>query len=223
MQSERRGASSFVPTSRSKVARLPARASYDRALAYSILDEALFCSVGFALEGRPFVIPMAYARWGDRLILHGALASRLLKSGAGGVALAVSVTLLDGLVLARSAFHHSLNYRSVVIFGTATELVDREEKLEASCLLVEHVQKGRAAACRPPNEKELAATRILSLPIEEASIKVRKGGPLDDDADLDLECWAGHLPLTLSAGAPVPDAAHPPHSPIPEALLRYQR
>jgi nitroimidazol reductase NimA-like FMN-containing flavoprotein (pyridoxamine 5'-phosphate oxidase superfamily) len=139
------------------------------------------------------------------------------------VALAVSVTLLDGLVLARSAFHHSLNYRSVVILGTASELVDREEKLTASRLLVEHVQKGRAAVCRAPNEKELAATRILSVPIEEASVKVRKGGPLDDDADLGVECWAGHLPLTLSAGAPVPDATHPPLSPVPEALLHYQR
>jgi nitroimidazol reductase NimA-like FMN-containing flavoprotein (pyridoxamine 5'-phosphate oxidase superfamily) len=200
-----------------------ARASYDRALADSILDEALFCSVGFAVEGQPFVIPMAFARWNDRLILHGALASRLLKTGAQGVPLCASVTLLDGLVLARSAFHHSLNYRSVVIFGRATELVDVEEKRVSMRLLVEHVQKGRADVTRPPNDKELAATRILTLPIEEASIKVRSGGPLDDDADLGVECWAGHLPLALAAGAPVPDTAHPPLSPLPPSLLRYQR
>jgi nitroimidazol reductase NimA-like FMN-containing flavoprotein (pyridoxamine 5'-phosphate oxidase superfamily) len=221
MQSERPAL--FLPTSRTKIARLPARASYDRKLAYSILDEALFCSVGFALDGQPFVIPMAFARWDDRLILHGALASRFLKAGARGVPLCASVTLLDGLVLARSAFHHSLNYRSVVIFGTATELVDLEDKRTSMRLLVEHVQKGRADVCRPPNDKELAATRILALPIEEASIKVRSGGPLDDEADLGVECWAGHLPLALTAAAPVPDAVHPPLSPVPPELTHYQR
>jgi nitroimidazol reductase NimA-like FMN-containing flavoprotein (pyridoxamine 5'-phosphate oxidase superfamily) len=222
MQSQH-GASSFAPTSRTAVHRMRPRASYDRALAYAILDEALFCSVGFALDGQPYVIPMAFARWDDRLVLHGALASRLLKSGAGGVPLCATVTLLDGLVLARSAFHHSLNYRSVVILGTATELVDVEEKRVSMRLLVEHVHKGRSDVARAPNDKELAATRILTLPIEEASIKVRSGGPLDDDADLGVECWAGHLPLTLTAGSPVPDAAHPPLASVPEALLHYQR
>lgn len=217
------GNSSFIPTPRTLVRRIPARASYDRALAYAILDEALYCSVGFVVDAQPMVIPMAFARWDDRLILHGARASRLLRAAAAGVPLCATVTLLDGLVFARSAFHHSMNYRSVVILGCASELVELEEKRAAARRLVEHVQKGRADVTRPPNDHELNATRLLALPIDEASIKLRTGGPRDDEEDLELECWAGHLPLTLSAGAPIPDALHPPRAPVPAALLHYRR
>src|SRR5262245_38629078 len=147
-------APSFAVTPRTEVRRIPARASYDRALAYSILDEALFCTVGFVVDEQPFVIPMAFARWDDALVLHGAPASRMLKAGAAGVRLSVGVTLLDGLVLARSAFHHSLNYRAVVVLGTAHEITDPEAKLTAMHRLVEHVLVGRAASVRPPSPKE---------------------------------------------------------------------
>jgi hypothetical protein len=193
-------------TDRTRVRRLPARASYDRTVIDGILDEALVCHVGFAVEGQPYVIPTVHARAGDRLYLHGSAASRMLRTLAGGVEVCVTVTLLDGVVLARSAFHHSLNYRSVVILGTATALTDPDEKLAALERIVEHVAPGRSAEVRPPNAQELRATLVLAVPVTEASAKIRAGGPLDDEDDYALPCWAGVIPLRLTPLAPVPDA-----------------
>jgi nitroimidazol reductase NimA-like FMN-containing flavoprotein (pyridoxamine 5'-phosphate oxidase superfamily) len=211
----------FTPTDRTRIRRVPARGSYDRATLHAILDEGLVASVGFVVEGQPYVIPMVYARRGDQLYLHGAMASRLLKQSA--VPLCVTVTLVDGLVLARSAFHHSMNYRSAVVLGEAREVTDAGERSSALAAVVDHVLAGRSQQCRPPNDKELRATRVLALPIDEASAKARTGGPLDDDDDLPLPFWGGHLPLHLVAGAPVPDGRAAPVAPTPSALLSYLR
>jgi nitroimidazol reductase NimA-like FMN-containing flavoprotein (pyridoxamine 5'-phosphate oxidase superfamily) len=216
-------APTFEVTEQTRLRRVPARGSYDRALAYAILDEALTCSVGFAVDGQPYVIPMVYARWEDRLVLHGAPASRLLKAGTAGVPMCVTVTIVDGLVLARSAMHHSMNYRSVVVLGLATEITDRDEKLLALERAVEHVLPGRSASARPPNEKELVSTRVLTLPLEQVSIKQRSGGPLDDEEDLSVPCWAGVLPLRLTALPAVPDPKHAPLVAQPAALSHYTR
>ncbi|WP_394846553.1 pyridoxamine 5'-phosphate oxidase family protein [Pendulispora brunnea] len=210
-------------TPRTTLHRIPDRGSYDRDLAYSILDEGLYASVGIAVEGQPFVIPMVYGRMGDRLILHGAAASRLLKAGAKSTPICVTVTLVDGLVFARSGFHHSMNYRSVMVLGEATEITDTEEKLRALDVIVDHAVPGRSKETRPPNRKELVATRVLALSIVEASVKMRTGGPKDDDEDLELEYWAGHVPLRLVASEPISDAAHPPRAPMPEAVASYRR
>ena len=193
------------PTSRTTVRRLPERARYDRETVESILDEGLVCHVGFVDGGQPFVVPSAYARWGDRLVIHGSAASRMVKALAAGAPACVTVTLLDGLVLARSAFHHSMNYRSVVVLGTAAEVTEAEEKRRALDAIVEHVVPGRVAAVRPPSEKELRATRVVALPLDEASAKVRTGPPKDDEADYALGVWAGELPLRLTPLGPVPD------------------
>jgi len=210
-------------TPRTTLRRKPARGSHDRALAYSILDEALHCSVGFVVDQQPYVVPTVFARWDDRLILHGAPASRMLKTAATGAPACVTVTLVDGLVLARSAMHHSLNYRSVVVLGSLFEITSADEKIEAFRRVVEHVVPGRSRACRPPSEKELAATRVLALPIDEASVKVRAGDPLDDEADLGSEWWAGVVPLVLCALPPVADRSHPPPIDAPPALHTYRR
>ncbi|MFN8543687.1 MAG: pyridoxamine 5'-phosphate oxidase family protein [Candidatus Binatia bacterium] len=194
----------FVPTERTRVRRLPARATYDRATVEAILDEGLVCHVAFLDGDQPFVLPTAYARVGDRLYVHGSAASRMLRTLAGGVPVCVTVTLLDGLVLARSAFHHSMNYRSVVLLGRATEVVDPDERLAALTAIVDHVVPARSAEVRPPSPKELRATRVLAVPLVEASAKVRTGPPLDDEEDLGLACWAGVIPLALAPGAPVP-------------------
>lgn len=194
-----------LQTARTTVKRLPKRGLYDRETLYRILDEALICHAGFVVDGLPVVIPTIHWREGDTLYLHGSQASRMLRSLRGGVEACVTVTLLDGLVLARSAFHHSMNYRSAVIFGTAREVTDREEKLRALDALVEHVLRGRSKETRPPNEKELKQTMVLAMPIEEASAKVRTGGPVDDDEDYDLPVWAGVVPVRLAFGEPVPD------------------
>ena len=214
-----RGMDTLTPTPNTTLRRAPARGSYDRALVHAILDEGLVAAVGFVADGQPFVMPMAYARLGDQLILHGARASRALKLAAEGGPLCVTVTLLDGLVLARSAFSHSMNYRSVVVLGQARELTDHPEKLAALAAVVDHVLPGRSAQARPPNDKELAATRVVALPIVEASAKVRAGGPHDDEADQQHPCWAGHLPLSLVPGAPIADNDHP----IPPGVLAYRR
>ena len=195
-----------TPTERTRVHRLPTRATYDRSVVHGILDEALVCHVGFAVEGQPYVIPTIHARAGDRLYLHGSAASRMLRTLAGGVDVCVTVTLVDGVILARSAFHHSLNYRSVVILGTATPITEPEEKLAALERIVDHVVPGRWPHVRPPSAQELRATLVLALPITEVSAKVRTGGPLDDEADYALPCWAGEIPLRLTPLAPVPDA-----------------
>jgi hypothetical protein len=189
-------------TERTKVRRLPARASYDAATIQAILDEALICHVGFAMEGQPFVIPTIHWRDGDTLYFHGSAASRMLRTLRGGVDACVTVTLLDGLVLARSAFHHSMNYRSVVVFGKAREVTDRAEKLHALDRLVAHITPDRAAAVRPPNESELRQTLVLALPLHEASAKIRTGPPVDDEEDMQLPVWAGVVPVALVRGEP---------------------
>jgi hypothetical protein len=194
---------------RTRVRRLPARGCYDQATIDAILDEALVCHVGFAVDGQPYVIPMNYARVGRQLYMHGSAASRTLRTLATGVPVCVTVTLLDGLVLARSAFHHSMNYRSVVILGTAVEVRDPDERLAALEAIVEHILAGRWREVRPPNERELRATSVLRLPLDEVSAKIRSGPPLDDADDLGQPCWAGVIPLRLVAATPLPDAHLP--------------
>jgi nitroimidazol reductase NimA-like FMN-containing flavoprotein (pyridoxamine 5'-phosphate oxidase superfamily) len=194
-----------LQTPRTTVKRLAKRGAYDRATVDAIVDEALLCHVGFLVDGAPVVIPTIHWREGDQLYFHGSAASRMLRSLKSGVDVCVTITLLDGLVLARSAFHHSMNYRSVVVFGNAREVTDRDERLRALDALVEHVCPGRTADIRPPNEKELAQTLVLALPITEASAKVRTGGPLDDDEDYNLDTWAGVIPLRLTPSAPEAD------------------
>ncbi len=185
----------ILRTDRTTVRRLPARASYDRALIHAILDEAPVCHVGFVVDGRPFVIPTLHVRVGDRLYMHGSPGSRMLKAMAGGVEVCVNVTMVDGLVLARSAFHHSMNYRSVVVFGVAQAVDDPEEKTRVLHALSEHLVPGRWRDVRGPAPGELKATSVLSLPIDEASAKVRTGPPLDDEEDYALPAWAGVVPL----------------------------
>src|SRR5271169_4647565 len=195
-----------IPSVRTRLVREPDRAVYDRAAAYQILDEGFICHVGFVVEGQPFVIPTSYGRVGDSLYIHGSAASRMLRRVDEGVAVCVTVTLLDGLVLARSIFNHSMNYRSVVILGTARAVNDPKEKLEALRLLSEHILPGRWVESRQPNERELKATSILQLPIEEFSAKVRQGPAIDDEDDYSFATWAGVVPLTLVAGEPIDDA-----------------
>jgi uncharacterized protein len=189
-------------TARTTLKRRPARGSCDRALAYAILDAAPLCHVGIVTDTGPYVIPMALGRWGDRLVLHGAPASRILGA-ARSAEVCVTVTVVDGLVLARSAMHHSMNFRSLVMLGQAQEVVAADQKLEALRQVVEHLLPGRWEATRPPSPAELRATSVLILPIDEASVKVRAGGPIDDAGDLELPHWAGVVPLTLTAGRPI--------------------
>lgn len=208
---------------RTTVRRVPKRGRYDRETIDAILDEALFCHVGFVVDDRPYVIPTIHARVGDVLYVHGAVASRMLKTLAEGVPVCVTVTLLDGLVLARSAFHHSMNYRSAVVLGTARRVTDRDEALRALRALVEHVVPGRSDEVRGPDQKELDATAVLAIAIDEASAKVRAGGPVDDPEDMALGCWAGVLPLALHVGAPVPDVALAPGIAPSEPVARWTR
>lgn len=194
-----------VQTERTTVKRLPKRGAYDRETVNSILDEGFICHVGFVIDGHPYVIPTGYARSGDELYIHGSSASRMLRELSDGVEVCVTVTLIDGLVLARSAFHHSMNYRSVVILGRAQSIVDSAEKNRALELLTDHFLAGRWQEVRPPTELELKATSVLRLPITEASAKIRTGPPIDDDEDYDLDIWAGVVPLTLHRGEPMAD------------------
>ena len=189
-----------------KIQRHPERAVADRAAAFAILDEGLICHVGFVADGRPWVIPTMYAREGEVLYLHGSPASRMLRTLAGGIDMSVTVTLLDGLVLARSVFSHSMNYRSVVIAGTATEVVDADEKRAAMRSLVEHVLRGRWDEVRSPSAKEMRTTLVLALPLAHLSTKVRTGPPIDIPADRTLPAWAGEIPVTLTFGTPQSDA-----------------
>ncbi|MFM7736614.1 MAG: pyridoxamine 5'-phosphate oxidase family protein [Alphaproteobacteria bacterium] len=193
-----------APTDRVRVRRLPARGAYDRTTIDAILDEALVCHLGLVEDGQPFVVPTIHARSGDLVYLHGSSASRAMRRAGEGVDVCVTATLLDGLVLARSAFHHSMNYRAVVLLGRPRAVVDPEEKLAALRAISEHVLPGRWDEVRAPNDVELKATSVVALAIDEASAKVRTGGPLDDAEDLALDCWAGVLPLRLVAGAPLP-------------------
>lgn len=210
-------------TKRTTLKRRPNRGHFDRETVYSILDEALVCHVGFVSGGQPVVIPTLYGRDGDRLILHGSAASRMMKELAGGIDVCVTVTLVDGLVLARSAFHHSINYRSVVIFGTAREITGRDEKTAALRTLTEHVVPGRWDQVRPPNELEMKATTVLAMPIDEASAKIRTGDPVDDEEDYSIATWAGVLPLALSAGAPFDDGGLLEGVRIPANIREYRR
>jgi nitroimidazol reductase NimA-like FMN-containing flavoprotein (pyridoxamine 5'-phosphate oxidase superfamily) len=195
-----------APSARTTVRRLPDRGHYEPDTVAAILDEALVCHVGFVAEGQPFVIPTIHGRAEDRLYLHGSAASRMLRTMATGIPACVTATIVDGLVMARSAFHHSMNYRSAVVLGTAQLVLDADEKMEALRVIVEHVNPGRWADVRWPNEKELKATSVLRLGLDEASAKIRTGPPIDDEEDMGVACWAGVLPLGLTAGAPVPDA-----------------
>lgn len=213
----------FTPTERTQIRRLPKRGAYDRQTVYRILDEGLVCHIGFVADGKPVVIPTGYGRQGDTLYIHGSTASRMFRALGKGAEVSVTVTLLDGLVLARSAFHHSMNYRSVVIFGRASVVDDPALKVEALRVFTEHIAPGRWAEIRQPNEKELQATTVLALPLEEVSAKLRTGPPLDDEEDYVLPVWAGVLPLKTTTGQPLPDDRLPPASQVPEYVLRYRR
>jgi uncharacterized protein len=202
---------------------LPKRGRYDEETVYSILDSGFVCHVGFSVDGQPFVIPTNYGRSGSTLYLHGSAASRMLKTLSAGAPVCVTVTHVDGLVLARSAFHHSVNYRSVLILGTARLVDDPAEKNEALRIFTEHVMKGRWDDVRQPTEQELRATTVLALPLEEVSAKVRSGGPVDEEADYTLPVWAGVLPLETVARSPEPDALRKKDPPLPEYLKNYSR
>jgi nitroimidazol reductase NimA-like FMN-containing flavoprotein (pyridoxamine 5'-phosphate oxidase superfamily) len=208
---------------RTRVRRRAGRGVYEREAIEAILDEGLVAHVGFAVDGQPFVIPMLYARSGDRLFLHGSPASRLLKGLGDGLAACFTVTLLDGLVLARSAFHHSLNYRSVVVLGEARRVDAPDEKRAALEAIVEHVVNGRTRAARGPSAKELDATLVLALSLREASAKVRSGPPVDAAEDLDLPVWAGEVPLRVVGLPPVPDELTDPALEPPAEVVTYDR
>ncbi len=210
-------------TERSELRRLPNRGSHDTETLHKLLDAGFLAHVGFTVKGQPFVIPTLYGREGDKLYLHGSAASRMLRELETGVPACVTVTHVDGIVLARSAFHHSMNYRSVVAFGTARKIDDAAQKSRALQVISEHLIAGRWDAVRAPNEKELRATAVLEFSIEEASAKVRTGPPLDDEEDYALPVWAGVVPLALGAGSPVPDARQDGSVEIPEHVLRFQR
>ncbi len=210
------------PTARSRVRRLPERGAYDRATIDAILDEALTCHVGFVEDGQPYVIPTIHARDGDELYLHGSAASRMLRTLAGWIPLCVTVTILDGLVLARSAFHHSMNYRSVVVLGTAVEVEDRSEQLHTMETITEHVAPGRWAEARQPSEPEIRQTRILRIRLDEASAKIRSGGPKDDEEDLALAIWAGVLPFRLVPEEPSTDEHVPDNVAIPQYVVHHR-
>lgn len=213
----------IAPTQRTTLIRRPDRGAYDRSIVNAILDEALICHVGFAVDGQPFVLPTTHARIDDRLYIHGSVGGRMLKTLRRGALICVTVTLIDGLVLARSAFHHSMNYRSVVILGGAREVEDEAEKRLAFNALVDHVLAGRSTQTRAASAQELRATSVLCVPIEEASAKVRTGPPIDDEDDYALPHWAGVLPLRLEAQPPVADPRLPPGIPVPAPLMDYQR
>jgi hypothetical protein len=210
-------------TPRTRVIREPHRGAYDRETAYQILDEGFICHVGFEVNGQPFVIPTSYGRSGDNLYIHGSAASRMLRTLDHGVPVCVTVTLLDGLVLARSVFNHSMNYRSVVVLGKATAVDDHAEKVEALRLLSEHILPGRWADSRQPNDKELKATTVLKLPIAEFSAKVRSGPPIDDEEDYAFATWAGVVPLAMAAQPCVPDERCDPKLPVPHYASAYTR
>ncbi|HMJ25959.1 MAG TPA: pyridoxamine 5'-phosphate oxidase family protein [Pyrinomonadaceae bacterium] len=210
-------------TPRTTLKRVPTRGSYDRETIEAILDEGFICHVGFVSDGKPFVIPTGYARVGDRLIIHGSQASRMLRTLGQGIDVCVTVTLVDGLVLARSAFHHSMNYRSVVVFGRATVVEGPDDKIAALRALSEHMIPGRWDDVRGPSEQEMKQTTVLSLPLTEASAKVRTGPPLDDEEDYDLPVWTGVIPLRMVAGEPFDDERIPAKSEIPKYVVEYSR
>ena len=210
-------------TQRTRVVREPDRGAYDRETAYRILDEAFLCHVGFVVDGQPFVIPTSFGRKDASLYIHGSAASRMLRQMKDGVPVCVTVTLLDGLVLARSVFNHSMNYRSVVILGKATLVDNPEEKLAALRVLSEHILPGRWDDARRPNERELKATSVLRVPIEEFSSKVRSGPPIDDEEDYSFPTWAGVIPLEMTVGTTINDPRLDPGRTVPEYVRSYSR
>jgi nitroimidazol reductase NimA-like FMN-containing flavoprotein (pyridoxamine 5'-phosphate oxidase superfamily) len=210
-------------TDRTRVKRLPNRGAYDRDTVYAILDAGFICHVGYVMDGQPYVIPTGYARIGDDLYIHGSSASRMLRNLAQGVDVCVTVTLVDGLVLARSAFHHSINYRSVVVLGKATLVEDAAEKDKALEAFTEHIIPGRWPEIRWPTELELKATSVLKLPIEEASAKVRVGDPKDDKEYYEMDIWAGVLPHSTTPGEPIADSRLKEGTPVPEHVSGYGR
>jgi uncharacterized protein len=212
-----------MPTPRTRLVRESERGVYDRETAYRILDEGFLCHVGFVADGQPFVIPTSYGRKDDRLYIHGSAASRMLRQMKEGVPVCVTVTLLDGLVLARSIFNHSMNYRSVVILGKATPVDDALEKVEALRLLSEHIIPGRWADARQPNERELKATLVMRVPIEEFSAKVRSGPPIDDEDDYSFPTWAGVVPLETVSRPPINDPRLDPQYKAPPYAAGYVR
>ncbi len=213
----------FEQTPRNRVRRIPERGQYDQSTIYAIIDEALICHVAFAVDGQPFVIPTIHARMGDELILHGAKASRLMKHIQAGSPVSVAITLLDGLVMARSVFHSSMNYRSVVLFGQGRTLDANDEKMAALAVLTEHLARGRWQEARLPTLQELSATAVVALPIESASAKLRSGPPNDDPEDYALPIWAGVLPLQQTALPPVADPKLAPGIEAPDYLIHYRR
>ncbi len=214
---------SQAPSERTEVRRLPERGSFDTELIQSIIDEALICHVGFVYEGAPVVIPTIHARVGETLYLHGSPASRMLRSMRAGDEISVNVTLVDGLVVARAAFHNSLNYRSVVIFGEPRIVDDIDEKHVALKAVTEHVLPERWADSRPMTDKEFRGTLVVAMPITEASAKTRAGAPSDDDEDYGLAIWAGVVPLALMAGQPIPDALLTADIDVPGYVREYKR
>jgi nitroimidazol reductase NimA-like FMN-containing flavoprotein (pyridoxamine 5'-phosphate oxidase superfamily) len=215
--------SKFTPTERTKVRRLPDRGKYDSESVYGILDEAFICHVGFVVEGQPYVIPTGFARVNDTLYIHGSAASRMLRTLADGVQVCVTVTLIDGIVMARSGFHSSMNYRSVIILGRATQVEGRDEKLAALVAFSEQVMPGRWKDLRETTDAELKGTLVLTLPLKEVSAKVRSGPPKDDEADYALPLWAGVVPLKLSAATPIDDPRLPKGIEPPGYARNYKR
>ena len=214
---------STTQTERTTVKRLPARGNYDRETINAILDEGFICHVGFTVDDQPYVIPTGYARDGENLYIHGSAASRMLRNISKGINVCVTVTLIDGLVLARSAFHHSINYRSVVVLGKAELVTDADEKNRALEAVTEHIVPQRWADVRWPTELELKATTVLKLAIDEASAKIRTGGPIDDEEDYAMDVWAGVLPLTLETGTPVKDTRLDTSIKVPGYVTHYKR
>ena len=213
----------FEKTERTRIRRMPKRASYDVAVVEAILAEGLYCHVGFSVDGQPYVIPTIYARIEDHLYLHGSAASRMLGAIGGRMPVCVTVTLLDGLVLARSGFHHSMNYRSVVVLGQATEVTDSDEKIAALKAIVDHVMVGRWEDVREPSTQELKATSVIRVPLEEVSAKIRTGPPVDDEEDYQLDCWAGEVPLRLVPEQPVADPQLRAGIALPAYAKNYKR
>lgn len=214
---------SLPVTDRNRVRRRSQRGHYDRETVYAILDEARVCHVGFSVDEQPYVIPTIHARVGDTLYLHGSAANRMMTALAAGGRACVTVTLIDGLVLARSAFHHSMEYRSVVAFGTARAVTDPTEKLEALEQVVEKVMPGRWADTRFPSDVEMKSTLVIAVAIEEASAKIRKGGVVDEEEDYALPHWAGVIPLSLEPQKPVPDPSLAENIEVPEYVAHWVR
>jgi len=210
-------------TNRTKVNRLPKRAAYDTETIYNILDETFICQVGFKIDGQVYIIPTAFGRKDDHIFIHGSKNSRMLNSIKKGEDVCISVTLADGLVLARSAFHHSINYRSVIIFSIGKENIEPDKKTEALKIILEHIIPGRWNDIRKPNQKELNATSVFSFKIDEASAKIRSGSIIDDKEDLDLNVWAGVLPLEVVPKEPVKDEGLNKSILLPEYIINYKR